>query len=1081
MDDPKTDTNLPAGLAEQFAKLERSLFAKESTIAVLGALLVLIIAWAIAFASDRFWDTPIRFRSVLLGATVIGMLGCAVAWLRNWRWDRRDERALSRIIQMTQRRLGDRLLGAVELADGDLKQGLMSPALRRAAIDQVANSSRDFDFATVVDQAPARRITALFTLVAVAAIATVVIAPKASWSSLARLVAPFVDTPRFTFVTLSDLPRELIVQHGDEFVVQGKVNYHGFWKPAQAKIRFEEQAELTIPVTDQSVTARLEGQTMEGTLHIKIGDAEAAIEIFPTHPPVLGKLQADVAYPEYLGYPKTNLTFSGPTLTVVEGSTVGLSTTASRELAGVRLEMEGTDPVDIPIAGASFETPSYQPAGELRGSIHIEDQLGLTNASPRHFALRTRIDDPPIVQLLDLPAEVSILESDVLPLKLFAQDDYGVKMAGVAWNVEGLSATNQPAVREFQNATSNRTEIEYTNTYIFSPTVLGVPPDSVVEVRAAAADYHPDHEPAQSLRHRIHIVGNIRHAKAVRDQLEALFSQLEEITREEEAVAQKTGEIKNRDAQETSDDQDSRDIDATALKQEKNNRHLNDIAKGGRRILEEAMRNPAINQKTLKEWTENVSAMESLAKNEMRQSAQSLRQAQQEPGKPSGNQPAQQAGNQSQSQSQKQNQNQQGSNGQQSQNNQANQSKRDQQLAQAQDAQQQALQKLQDMQRKMNDGLDNLEALTLAQRLQQLADEEEGLVTQLRAVITETIGLKPYELQERHRMMNQRLSGDQGDLGKDSGTIRDEIGRFFDRTQRPKYGAVHTEMKDTKVETELGNISELINGNIAMETMQNLNDWTIQLKQWAKMLEPPTEDGGSGSGSGKQQNQEQQKLLRLFITLLRTRLNEVNLHHRTRLLHDAPGTQEKHQLAAERLADDQRSIRGRFSQVQMENEFDEFTELLAEAQTSMSESEYTLLEPETGEPVQQAQMTAIQHLSDLINLINEQSKRRRQNQQQQQQQSPAERQAAQQMQMLMQIARQQMRTAFARIPGMNPGGNPSGGGTGQAGRMNGEAVGAGDPDREGDRASATGTQIPTEFREIMELYFKAKEQQEQQP
>ena len=84
----------------------------------------------------------------------------------------------------------------------------------------------------------------------------------------------------------------------------------------------------------------------------------------------------------------------------------------------------------------------------------------------------------------------------------------------------------------------------------------------------------------------------------------------------------------------------------------------------------------------------------------------------------------------------------------------------------------------------------------------------------------------------------------------------------------------------------------------------------------------------------------------------------------------------------------------------------------------------------------------------------------------------------QQMQMLMQIAREQMRTAFARMPGTNPGGNPSGGGQGRAGRAGGDGVGAGDPDRTGERASATGTQVPVEFRAILERYFKAVEQQE---
>lgn len=1034
--------NLPKNLAKQFAKLERSLWVKETTLAVLGALLVLIVAWALAFASDRIWDTPARLRSALLICAAVGMTACVVVWLRNWRWDRRDERSFSRIIQMTQRRLGDRLLGAVELADGDLKQGRMSPALRKAAIRQVSESAKDFDFTSVIDHGPVRKLMGIFLVVIGAAIGTTVIAPRASWNALTRLGAPFLEIPRFTFVTLSDLPEELIVHHGDEFTVRGRVAYHGFWQPTIGRVQFEEQAELEIPVTDKTVLARVEGQTIEGGLRIRVGDAEAVVKIRPTHPPVLGKLQADVFYPDYLQYPDTNFTFSGPTLTVVEGSTVGLHTQANRDLAGVRLEMEGKEALDLPIDGAKFETPTYEPAGEMKGSLHIEDQLGLTNASPRHFALRSRPDEPPLVQLLDLPAEISILETDVLPLNLFVQDDYGIKLAGVGWRIENLPTSNQPPVTEFKSVLSNATQVEFTNTHVFSPTILGIPPETVVELRAAATDYYPDRSPASSLRHRIHVVGNIRHAKSVRDQLEALFSQLEEITRDEEGIAQKTAEVKNQDPKKADADKDNRDLDEVAAKQEKTNRQLREIARSGRRILEEAMRNPAINQKTLKEWTENISDMENLAQNEMKESADSLRNARSQSG---------------QSQPQKQ--------------------QRQKQLAKAQDAQQRALQKLQEMQKKMNEGLDNLEALTLSQRLKRLADEEEGIVSQLRSVITETIGLKPYELEDRHRFMNTRLAEDQGKAGEDSGKIREEIGRFFDRTQKQNYGHVHKEMKETKVEDALVETAELIKGNIAMETMQDLNLWSVRLQKWAKLIAPP-ESGGSSSGGGGKQQQQQQEMIKLFIALLRARLAEVNLLHRTRLLDENKEDQERYTTAAEKLSDDQRDLRVLIAKLHMKGVRDEFKDLMMNTADSMGDSEYSLLEPETGEPTQKAQLAAVQHLSDLINLINERARRSNKNQQNQQQ-SAQQKQTAQQMRMLMQIARQQMRTAFARIPGMNPGGNPAGGGQGRTGQLGGDPVGAGEDGRGVEGSGGSGNfQIPTEFKGVLEQYFKAVEEQQ---
>lgn len=1042
MDPEKQTEELPESLNEKFRQLEQALWRKETREAIFGGVLIFLGTWIVAFASDRLWDSPVRLRSTFLIAMLLGMLACGVVWMRHWRWDRREAKSFSRMIQRLNRRLGDRLLGAVELAEGESHTERMSPALRRAAIDQVAGSVSDFDFTSVVDNRRTNRLITITILTALATIAGIMLAPKAAINSLSRLAAPFLEIPRYTFVSLEDLPREMIVRHGEEFTVKGRVKYNGFWKPSTARVRFEQQNEQEISVSDLSLIADVSGQNQDGILHLTLGDTEANIMIMPVHPPALGKLHAQVEYPKYLDRNAEQRDFSGPTLTVIEGSKLSLHAEANRELSGVKFAVDGGEPLDLPIAGTSFETPVYEPNGEIRGSIHIEDQLGLTNAAPRQFLVRTRPDDAPMVQLRDLPSEISILESDVLPLKLLAQDDYGIKRAGVGWKIENVHATNQPAVREFTTLLTNTSTLEFTNTYVFSPTILGVPPETVVELRAAAVDHFPDRGPAFSIKHRIHIVGNIRHAKTVRDQLEALFSQLEEITREEESITQKTAELKNRTKTDEEAKLAERELDGQAVKQEQNNQHLNEIAKGGQRILEEAMRNPTINQKTLKDWTQNISSMEDLAKKEMAKAAQSMRKAQQQSG----------AGQKQRQQQQKN-------------------------LAEAQDSQQEALQKLQKLQQRMNSGLDNLEALTIAQRLKRLAGDEEGLVSQLRSVITETIGLKSYQLQDRHRMMNARLSGEQEELSRDAENIQKEIGRFFDRTRKENYGQVNAEMKETKVSTELADISGLIKENIAMETMQNLQTWRNQLKTWADLLKPPSEEGSSSAGKGKGNAQQQQKMIKMLIAFLRLRLNEVNLHHRTRLLDDSQGTTANHERASSRLADDQRDIRERFSQLQWNNDEDAFRELMAFAQGTMSDAEYALLEPNTGAPTQNAQISTIEHLSDLINLINEQAKR--QNRNSQKSQSQQERQAMQQMQMLMQIARQQMRSAFSRIPGMKPGTNPAnGGGRGQAGQIGGDAVGAGDAERGTDRASATGTQIPAEFREAMERYFKAVEQQQ---
>src|ERR1700733_5031831 len=115
--DDKLSVALPEALRLQFAQVERRLWRVESTVAfccVAGGLMVSFLA---LFVSDRFWDTPGWLRLTLwLG----GLAAAAVAgtvWAQRWVWRRRDLRALANLVQKKYRRLGDRLLGIVELAN----------------------------------------------------------------------------------------------------------------------------------------------------------------------------------------------------------------------------------------------------------------------------------------------------------------------------------------------------------------------------------------------------------------------------------------------------------------------------------------------------------------------------------------------------------------------------------------------------------------------------------------------------------------------------------------------------------------------------------------------------------------------------------------------------------------------------------------------------------------------------------------------------------------------------------------------------------------------------------------------------
>src|SRR6185436_11316709 len=137
---------LPDHLRDRFEQLEHRLWKVDTVIAICGALTGLLISYLLVFISDRFWDTPAWLRTILMTVGLGVLFYFVVGWLRLWVWGRRDYRSLSGLVQRHFRRLGDRLLGIVELADEKARPPNISPALCRAAIQQVSTEAVRFDF-----------------------------------------------------------------------------------------------------------------------------------------------------------------------------------------------------------------------------------------------------------------------------------------------------------------------------------------------------------------------------------------------------------------------------------------------------------------------------------------------------------------------------------------------------------------------------------------------------------------------------------------------------------------------------------------------------------------------------------------------------------------------------------------------------------------------------------------------------------------------------------------------------------------------------------------------------------------------
>src|SRR3954468_10412541 len=168
---------LPEDLRGQFERLERRLLRVETGVLVAGCVAGLAGSYLLVFASDRIWDSPVWLRGTAFvgGAAVVGFF--ALTWLKRWILKRRNRKDLATIVQRKFQRLGDRLLGIVELSSEEKHLHGFSPELYRAAIRQVAAESAQYDFSEAVPRLGWKRAARVAVIAGALAAATFLVFP----------------------------------------------------------------------------------------------------------------------------------------------------------------------------------------------------------------------------------------------------------------------------------------------------------------------------------------------------------------------------------------------------------------------------------------------------------------------------------------------------------------------------------------------------------------------------------------------------------------------------------------------------------------------------------------------------------------------------------------------------------------------------------------------------------------------------------------------------------------------------------------------------------------------------------------
>lgn len=913
--------SLPENLRRQFDHFERRLWRMDTVVAFSGSACALLLSWALQFLSDRVWDTPAWLRMVFTSAGIAGFVCFTIVYGRRWIWGQPTFENLAALVQKQHRRLGDRLLGIVELADEKKRPANISPTLCAAAINQVATEAAQVDFRQAVGTKRPRKYLSGFLVVAAVAIAFFVIAPQAGWNALLRWIRPASDyVARYTFITLENVPDHLVVAHGEPFEIAVGLQARSFWKPQRISAQFEHQPSITAPVQHGSAVLKLPGQTKSGVLTLRAGDVKRQLTVESVFRPELKQLSARIELPPYLQHPPITQKIEGGALTFLEGSRVAFEGQTTRALESASVETKEHSPLKI--SGDSFASAPLSLDAVKECVFTWKDNVGLDCAAPVKVRLQTKPDAPPQVECRGLAAAVAILEEETVHVEIAAQDDFGVREVGVHWEATPHASTEKnPAPNEEQKKISDGAPQTKTlgGKFDFSPAQLGIPAETSVAFCATATDYFPDRKASQSAVYQIYVLSRESHARLIQEQLEKILAQLEELARRQESLLEAGKNVREQNPEKLGDDASAKKIGDQSAEQNDTAEQLERLAKQTAETLREALRNKDLSTATLQDWMKHAAAMQEIAQTQMPAAAQSLTSAQNDA------------------------------------------SSRAPKLDQALTQEQKILDAMREMQKGADASLEKLMAQNLAMRLRKIAAVEKEVAENFKKILPETVSLSAEQLPSEPQKTVQDMSALHETSRRESTKLHDEIARFFERTKLDRYGDVARDMDAVKTDDGLLKLAQLIEKNVSVSAIQSASDWSGKFENWAKRL--GEQDDSQSQANGKNPSEADMKAL---LALLRLRQHEDELRDRTTTLDAQKQTNSRYADEARKAASRQHELRETVEDFLDDLKFPVPPNQLQPVSNAMHDAKDFLDKPDTGDPAVNAETDAINLLDAII-------------------------------------------------------------------------------------------------------------------
>jgi len=622
------DLPLPPRLQEKLEHFRERLWSVKIAEGALAGVVGLGISYLLVFGLDRVIDTPLWLRvTLLLAGFAVPALGIPLLWHR-WVWRQRTLAEAARFLKRRFPRLGDELLGIIELAHHH--SGNTSIVLVEAAMRQVDERAGAQDFSEAVPaNGYGRLLGGALGLLVVAGLLLFFVSDAAQ-NALARWISPWKQVDRYTFAQLEPVPDTLVVPYAEPFSLSPALADETEWAPDSATVNLPGKTKLSSQRVDRTYGFEIPPQKEEGALSLRVGDAREKILVEPMTRPELTSLEAIIRLPDYLRYEQDPvMTVRGGTLSVVEGATTTIRATTSRDLATASADGEPAD-----IAGAVFSTSPFPVPEAMTRTFTWRDIHGLEAKSPLELSIKPVADEAPDLFANQVGSKRVYLEDEVVTFDISANDDFGIREVGLEWRAMD-SKTPDPVetIGEKPVAAGGPEKTGVQTRGTFSAKREGVAPQTL-QVRAFTTDFLPDRERTYSPTFVLHILNPQDHAKWLTEEFSKWFRNAREVYEREQQLHEGNLALRELSAAELDSPENRRRLQEQASAESSNARRLDTLTQAGRGLVEEATKNPEFDAERLDSWAGMMKALDQIARDRMPSVADLLQQASRAPGGP---------------------------------------------------------------------------------------------------------------------------------------------------------------------------------------------------------------------------------------------------------------------------------------------------------------------------------------------------------------------------------------------------------------------------------------------------------------